>query len=440
MKALSFQRRLQLTFGGAVLLAALVATAVVPLKLSPGSTFLLAAAAGLIAGWLVLRRELRATTDVLRALRDGISCLEDGDFGFRLAVDRGDELGQMIAGYNRAVGKLRDERAALREQELLLETALQRSPVATILVRAGGRVIYANPEANRLLLGEGKLEGRSFEELLAGCPAELREAMADGGDGLFSVGVQGELETYHVAQRFFSLNQRRHQLILLRRLTSELDRQEARMWKQVIRVVSHELNNSLAPISSLVHSAGVAYDRPEHHSRLPQIFAAIGERTQHLRSFLEGYARFARLPRPKREPVEWRPFLDRIQALYPFELLREPSAAKGFFDPAQIEQVLINLIKNAQEASARVEGAPGVQLQVLIPPQGGTLVQILDRGPGMDAELLRSALLPFFSTKAEGGGVGLPLCREILAEHGGRLAIRNREGGGLAVSCWLPDT
>jgi two-component system nitrogen regulation sensor histidine kinase NtrY len=435
LPALSFSARLAIVFSLALLVVAGVTTLLAGLPLPRWQIFLAAILLGLPAGLLLLSRELRPVGELLRALRDGISCLEDGDFSFRLAKTRSDELGQLIEGYNRAVAVLREERKALREQELLLETALARSPVATLLITAG-RVIYANLEAAQLLLGGGgRLEGRPFAEIVGGCPPEMAEALADGGDGLFAVDRDGDVETYHISQRFFTLDQRRHQLVLLRRLTSELDRQEARMWKKVIRVISHELNNSLAPVSSLVHSAGVALEKPERHERLPRIFAAIEERLVHLRAFLEGYARFARLPQPVKEKVDWRAFLGRIRELYPYRLEGETGAAQGFFDPVLIEQVLINLLKNATEA------APGKQIVVRLQaaPQGGTLLQVLDRGPGMDGDLLRGAMLPFFTTKKMGTGVGLPLCREILAEHGGRLSIRNREGGGLAVTCFLPD-
>lgn len=434
LSPLSLAARLSLAFCLALLAVAAVAALLAGLPLPRWQVFLAALGLGLPIGLFLLGRQLRPIGELLRALEDGISCLEDGDFSFRLAKTRSDELGRLIEGYNRAVAVLRDERKALREQELLLETALARSPVATLLISAG-RVIYANLEAAQILLGGGRLEGRRFEEIVAGCPPEMAEALADGGDGLFAVERDGETETYHISQRFFSLDHRRHQLVLLRRLTSELDRQEARMWKKVIRVISHELNNSLAPVSSLVHSAGLALEKPEMHSRLPRIFTAIDERLAHLRSFLEGYARFARLPRPAKEKVAWRPFLARIHELYPHRLEGEPPAADGHFDPVQIEQVLINLLKNAGEA------APGqeIVLRLHAAPQGGTLLQVLDRGPGMDSDLLRGALLPFFTTKKTGTGVGLPLCREILAEHGGRLSIRNREGGGLAVTCFLPD-
>ena len=435
----SLTGRVGLVFALAATLAASAATAAVwagsRWEISLWSVFLLSLILSLPIGLWLIARILDPTRQVVRALSDGVLSLKDGDYSIRLAVPRDDELGELVRTYHRAVEVLRDERSAIRQRDLLLETALHRSPVATVLTDAADRVIYANPEARRLFLGGRKLEGHRFEEIADGCPTELRTALGGSGDGLFSAGEGLGAETYHLSERRFLVNRRPHRLILLRRLTSELDRQEARIWKRAIRVISHELNNSLAPISSLVHSAGVLAERPEARERLPRVFSAIDERVAHLTDFLRGYARFARLPAPVKEEVAWRPLLDKVAELYPFRLEGTPPEY-GSFDAGQMEQVLINLLKNAREASPEGEE---IVLRLNAAPAGGTVLEVLDRGRGMDPEVLRNALLPFYSTKTGGSGIGLPLCREILAEHGGRLAIRHREEGGVAVSAWLPE-
>jgi two-component system nitrogen regulation sensor histidine kinase NtrY len=150
---------------------------------------------------------------------------------------------------------------------------------------------------------------------------------------------------------------------------------------------------------------------------------------------LEGYARFARLPSPTRQWVKWREWLEGPQELYSFELVGDTPTAPAFFDPSQLQQVLINLLKNAVEAS---DGAPQIAVRVDRLPDGGSRVQVLDRGRGMDEEVMRMALVPFYSTKQSGTGVGLPLCREIVEAHGGFLRIQARADGGTSVSFWLP--
>lgn len=405
------------------------------LSASPSMVFALTLAIGLpLGGWLV-GRATRPARRALRALDDGVRTFHDRDFSLRLGVETSDEVGELVRLYNEIADTLRDERIAMRQKEMMLESVLQSTPLALVLITAGDRIEYAN-RAARDLFGPGeRLQGKDFGAILADCPAEMREVFQLEQDALFTVMQDGEEETYHLARRVFHLNLERHTLVMVRRLTHELRRQEVEIWKKVIRLMSHELNNSLAPITSLTHSARQIVSRPEHRHRLEEIFRTIEDRAGHLKEFLEGYARFARLPRPDRTRVAWGPFLGRLRQVIPFRLEGGQPDAEGYFDPSQLEQVLINLVKNAREA-----GSPDAEIAMSIEctPLSGTRIQVLDRGCGMEEEILNKALIPFYSSKQSGMGLGLPLCREIVEAHGGWLRIQNREGGGTAVTCWLP--
>jgi signal transduction histidine kinase len=304
-----------------------------------------------------------------------------------------------------------------------------------VLTDERDRIVLANRAARETFSLPLRPEGQSFAAVVAGGPPALVEALAAGRDALFTVDQDGEGETYHLARRGFELAGRTHRLILVRRLTPELRRQEVAVWKRAIRTMSHEINNSLAPIGSLARSAARLLDRPDERERLEAALAVIGERAEHLKDFLAGYARFARLPQPRTEEVPWRPFLDELAALAPFHLDGEPPAPPGRFDRGQMQQVLLNLLANAAEA-----GSPPHQIAVTVAdaPDGGLLLRVADRGRGMDDEAMRSALVPFFSTKRSGAGLGLALCREIVEAHGGRIRLERRPGGGTAVVCWLP--
>jgi signal transduction histidine kinase len=262
--------------------------------------------------------------------------------------------------------------------------------------------------------------------------------LARGVDGLFTVSHATDSdagdEIYHLARRTFTLNGRRHELLLLRHLTAELRRQEVQTWKKVIRVISHELNNSLAPVASLAAS-GAELVRRGQTQRLPEILGTIEERTRHLERFIEGYARFAKLPAPRKEPVEWQAFVSALRLQVPFRLSGELPPDHAQLDASQMEQAVLNLLKNAHESGSAPEE---ICLAVRRAPENMVLIEVCDRGAGMSETVMSNALVPFYSTKRSGTGLGLALAREIAEAHGGRIALANRDGGGLAVSLFIP--
>jgi signal transduction histidine kinase len=219
----------------------------------------------------------------------------------------------------------------------------------------------------------------------------------------------------------------------LKRLTRELSRQEVSTWKKLIRVLSHELNNSLGPLSSLAHS-GAEIARRGDYASLPQVFSAIGERAEHLHQFVSGYATFAKLPAPRSERVPWEQFIADLRGQQSFVQSSALPELAGWFDRGQVEQALINLIKNAHEA-----GGPSDDVELwIVCVAGSQRIEVRDRGSGMSQTVLAQALLPFYSTKRSGTGLGLALAREIAEAHGGRIQLANRDGGGLIVALDLP--
>src|SRR5699024_11022998 len=187
----------------------------------------------------------------------------------------------------------------------------QSRPVALVLADNHDRVTYSTIAARHLFNDGKNLGGLDFSALLERAPAVMRQVVAAGEDTLFSVELDGGEEVFHVSQRTFRLQGRPHRLYLFRRMARELARQEVAAWKRVIRVITHELNNSLAPISSLAHS-GAELARRGDTERLPGVFASIGDRARHLHGFVDGYARFAKLPKPQPKAVEWPAFLESL--------------------------------------------------------------------------------------------------------------------------------
>ncbi len=375
----------------------------------------------------------RPLVRLLRALAGSVISFRDGDFSFSLASDRRDEFGDLVRAHNELGRVLRAERQSLFQRELLLHTLVQNAPTAVLLTNARGHVVHANLAARHLLRDGRKLEGLTLEALLRSLPETLRDAVLARREGLFALELQGQEEVFHLATRSFRLHGQAHQLYLVRHMTREISRQEVASWKKAIRVISHELNNSLAPISSLAHSGRLLARRGDV-ARLEEVLATVGERAQHLGEFIRGYAAFAKLPMPRREAIHWQPFAARLAAHYPFRHgCALPEGARLFADPAQLEQALINLLKNAHESGS---AATDIELAVGVSARDWW-IEVRDRGPGMNSQVIASALVPFYSTKRSGTGLGLALAREIVEAHGGRLSLANRPDGGLCVRLTL---
>ena len=445
--------RLSLTLRLSIVVVFLMAIAVAT---SFGLIRILPERAGLVALLLILlmlplavavvHHQLQPVLQLFRAMNGTVISYQDGDYSFSLHWNRRDELAELVDAHNALGNVLREQRLDLVQRELLLDTMLQNTPVAMLLISERGPIVFANIAARQMLNQGRKIEGRSLETLLQQVSPSLREAISKGGDGLFTTHATAqstasladdaeddEDEIYHLSRRNFSLNGRQHELLLLRHLTIELRRQEVHTWKKVIRVISHELNNSLAPVASLARSAGELIKRGQVE-RLPEILKTIEERALHLESFIHGYARFAKLPTPRLESVHWTEFVAGLQTQMSFTLLDDLPEKDAHFDIAQMEQALLNLLKNAHESGSSSDEV-ALQIRHL---HNLVRIDVMDRGSGMSETVMSNALVPFYSTKRSGTGLGLALTREIIEAHGGRIMLSNRDGGGLVVSLILP--
>lgn len=360
----------------------------------------------------------------LRTLSNLLSGLREGDFSLRVrGASRRDALGELVLEANALAGELRGQRLAALEATSLLRAVMGEIDVAILVFDPAGRLKLANRAAERLLATPvERLVGAAADELgladcLAGEPARTVERTFPGGSGRFGV--------RRATVREGGLP---HELLVVANLSSALREEERLAWQRLIRVLGHELNNSLAPIKSIAGSLSRRVGQPELSAEarddLTRGLAVISERADSLTRFMEGYSRLARLPPPRKQPID---VGETARAAVALEK-RVPVLVAGGppvrleADPDQLQQVLINLLANAAEASL---GAGGT-VELGWRRDGDELVvEIVDEGPGLANPT--NLFVPFFTTKPKGSGIGLVLCRQIAEAHGGDLKLRNRD-------------
>lgn len=405
---------------------------------TPYLTWLIIIVISIILSLIVARLWTEPLISRLRALEAGTASFMDSDFSISLTEHGLPELAPIIRTYNQIGKLLREERQSLHQRELLLDTVIQSSPIAMLLVDSRQRIIYSNNAARKMLYHGKKMEGLAWELILEQLETDIAEALRQKQGGVYSLGSaqgieQAELESCLIMIKEFRLNASPHTLFMLQRLTRELNRQEVATWKKIIRIISHELNNSVAPITSLVHSGRILAERGDK-GRLINALDSVSERAHHLADFIAQYARFARLPDPQKSRQPWEDFLKPLQQSYPFNMIEPLTGQPGWFDPTLMEQVFINLIKNALEAGSQVEKISIRCIEL----ENAQVLEISDTGSGMSEQELKQALAPFYSTKKSGSGIGLALCREIIEAHGGEITLINRQQQGLRVRLKIP--
>jgi nitrogen fixation/metabolism regulation signal transduction histidine kinase len=391
-----------------------------------------------------LQRYRQQQEKILHTLGQGLRNLQDGDFSISLAessAHHSDGHRYLIELFNQVTDKLREEKKNLYQRELLLDKVVNASNVVTVLVNQRDTIIFTNRSALQFF-NLGALLGLSWQELLAQHAPELiqhnnkinaiiqiknREQSTLGQDKSSYIE-----QSWHLSRHQLKLHGTRHQLILLKPIARELQQQELQTWKKVIRFINHELNNTIAPISSMCHSGRVLAERIDE-PQLDRVFNTIAGRIKKLSDFIQNYSQLARLSAPRKQPFDIVHSIEQLKALYPFQLRTSQPVIMLTGDASQIEQMLINLLKNAKEVS------PDTPSEISIEVHDDQLhITIRDFGPGMPQDVLQKAFLPYYSTKAEGSGIGLSVCREVIDAHQGQIILNNHPEGGLQVSLHLP--
>ncbi len=369
----------------------------------------------------------------LRSLEHGLQSLRDNDFSVSLNDKNEEPNHHLISEFNQTSEKLRSERQHIYQREMLLDKVLNASPMVMILVDQRGKIVFTNSQAQQTFNVSGSMIGRDWPSLVRSLAVEFQNALQNQGESIFTLSdADGQQQAWHASSSALRVHQAQHHLYLLKTITQELSKQEVATWKKVISVISHELNNSIAPISSMCHSGELLANKLDE-PRLNRVFNTISGRVNHLNDFIKGYASLTKIKLPQKAPVQWPQLIEQLSSFYPFELQSTLPNTTLNVDIAQIEQVLLNILKNAHEAD------PNGPITMNITVQAKHVdIEICDNGPGMSQEVIQNALLPFYSTKHSGTGLGLALSREIIEAHQGKLIFSNRDEGGLSVCVVLP--
>lgn len=376
-------------------------------------------------------------TNLARAITEGLRSLQDGDFAVSLVEPKNAQNRQVVQLFNQVTDKLRAQKQSVFQRELLLDKVVNASDVITVLVNHRQTIVFANLAAKKQFQYESML-GSQWETLIEEHAPQLKPHLSQNNaiiqlETLGNAGneIAGE-QSWHLSRHQVKLHGAVHQLILLKPLTKELHRQELVTWKKVIRVINHELNNSIAPISSMCHSGKLLAERLEQ-PQLDKVFNTISGRIKKLSVFIQDYSQLARLSNAVRADFELLETVQQLSNLYQFDINNQLEKTVINADCSQIEQLLINLLKNANQA------CPDKNCQLTLTSRDQELVIIVrDFGPGMKSEVMEKAFLPYYTTKVDGSGIGLSICREVVDAHNGQIEVNNHLEGGLQVIVRLP--
>jgi len=377
----------------------------------------------------------------LQTMANLLTALREGDYSTRArGANRDEPLGDVLAEINLLSGTLQEQRLGALEATALLRTVMEEIDVAIFafdanetlrLVNRAGQELIAQP-AERIL-------GRAAKDL------DLADCLVGEGRVL-SRTFPGGTGRWGMRRTMFREGGLPHALVVIADLSQPLREEELKAWQRLVRVIGHELNNSLAPIKSIAGSLTSMLKRPQRASDWEDDMRGgleiIETRAEGLNQFMQSYARLAKLPVPTKQAFEVGPLLRRVIAL---ETRNEVALVPGpdvtiNADAAQLEQVIINLVKNAVEAAPEPGQSTPPTCCVRVgwhKVPGALEITVTDDGPGIANA--QNLFVPFFTTKPSGSGIGLVLCRQIAENHGGTLTLENRtDAPGCVARLRLP--
>lgn len=404
-----------------------------------------------ISIWLILLTGLIGSLSILyttyflyqkisyqfRSVSNLLEALIQGDYSLRARSHKqGGAFNELVEAINGLAQRLSHERWQSVESQLLLRTIIDHIDVAIVALTQTNEIRFANPAAMQLL----QIEKPHHEQRLIQQLAFVRE-LTSGCQQVVELSLGYRQGRFNVSVEEFREAGQQHKLLFITDVRHLLRSEERKAWQNLVRVISHEINNSLSPIASISQTLKRLLERQVGTetvaASLHEGLDIISERAIGLSRFVDSYKQLARLPEPVVQPLSIRTLIENVAALFKDAaiVIETPGDFLLQLDPVQFEQVLINLIKNGLEANALGGTDSRIQIQWTLGQQFFTL-NICDQGSGISNP--DNLFVPFYSTKKHGSGIGLVLCRQIIEAHQGYLSLKNRSGGGCCACIELP--
>lgn len=398
-------------------------------------------AAAVVQGWRVIHFVNRTNAELTRFL----AAIRHDDFSQSFTMgELGGSFTDLKLAFEQVMERFRAARAARETQQRYLEALVEHVPVAILAVHDDGRVVLLNNAARRLL----DTTGTTSIEALEGYGAAFRRDIAQARPGerkLTRTELDGVRRQLVISTTQITLDRDVQRLISLQDIQGELDDTELSAWQDMVRVLSHEIGNSITPIASLARTAGEMVgelgQRPGDAELLDDIRNAVDtitRRSEGLVRFVKNYRELTQLPPPQLRELALDGYFDRLERLLAGELgqrgvtLHMAPPAPGLTiaaDESLLDQAVINVVRNAADAAGE-SGEPQVWLAARLSERGRPMIEVADNGAGLDQEQADKIFSPFFTTKADGSGIGLSIARQVMLMHKGAITARPRAGGG----------
>jgi len=364
-------------------------------------------------------------------IASGTDAIRDQDFNVKFLETGSKEMDKLIHVYNEMIDHIREERTQVEEQHFFLEKLIQASPAGIVFLNYDDRVAAVNPKAAKLLQWKAEWLNQKISKIDHPLLQQIALLPVGKGNILQYKGV----EQYKCEVSGFIHKGFHKKFIIIQELSKEILAAEKRAYGKVIRMMAHEVNNSIGAINSILNST-LDYNEGSSQKLDPDILHALEaavDRNNSLNQFMKNFAEVVRLPTPVLEACDLNMITQRIITLMSPQARKQniqveqqlhPSPIPVSIDAKQIEQALVNIFKNAIEAIEKEEGV--IRLETFSHPRARIVIS--DNGSGIDSEVASKLFTPFFSTKMTGQGVGLTLIRDILGQHNAHFSLETKEG------------